>query len=122
MTDAAVLALVDKSFAALDLSSCYHIRPSTLVRALDRTRMLQKLDLSGCKLTNCLVYSLPSSVPQLLVLRLGGVSVAGVDLLAWSHLIPSARVSRTPDSWEEDTDAGQRRCAADTIILLRWTM
>ena len=110
-----MLALVDKSFAALDLSSCSHIKPSTLVSALDRTRMLQKLNVSGCKLTNCFVYSLPSSVPHLLVLRLCGAHVSGVDSLAWSQLIPSARVSRTPDSWEEDMDSGQRRCASASL-------
>lgn len=73
--------------------------------------MLQKLDMSGCNLTSFFVYSLPSSVPFLLVLRLGGVNVSGVDFEAWSRLIPKVTVSITPESWEEDAAVEQPRCA-----------
>lgn len=109
LTDSAVLALVDSSFAFLDVSSCRCIRPSTVVRALEHTRMLQKLDVSGCSITNSFVYSLPSSVPHLLVLRLGGADVSGVDFAAWKQLIPAVKISRTPESWEEDATEDQSR-------------
>lgn len=72
--------------------------------------MLQKLDLSNCQLINSLVYSLPSSVPHLIVLRLNGVDVSGVDFRAWKKLIPALVVGRTPDSWEEHSNAEQPRC------------
>lgn len=112
LTDAAVLALVDRGFAQLDLSSCNYIRPTTLVRALEYTQMLQKLDVSGCHLTNSFVYSLSSSVPHLLVLRLGGVDVSGIDFLAWKQLIPGVKARATPDAWEE-ISVEQPRCVPD---------
>jgi hypothetical protein len=98
---------VDWSFAQLDLSSCSCLKPSTLVRVLDHTRMLLKLDVSGCSLTNAFVCSLPSSVPHLLVLRLRGVP--DVEIRAWRQLIPGISVSATPNSWEEEIAADRAR-------------
>jgi hypothetical protein len=117
LKDESVLALVDASFAYLDLSGCCHIRPRTLVRSLEQTRMLLKLDVSGCNVTNAFVYSLPSTVPHLQLLRLGGVSASSIDFSAWKLLIPELSIRTTPESWEDHV-ADNPRCVRAHLLCL----
>jgi hypothetical protein len=102
LSDDLVVNLLDNGFASLDLGACGHLRPRTLLCALEHTRMLLRLDLSSCKLTSGVVYSLPRSVPHLHLLRLGGEGTAGVELQAWERLIPRVAPCQTPECWEED--------------------
>lgn len=109
LSDAILMALVDETFASLDLRACAHVRPKTLVLVISRLPMLQSLDLSGCNFTSELVYSLPFSCPHLRVLRLSGTGTANVDLRAWQRLVPRVLPS-TVETWEEDTST-RSRCA-----------
>lgn len=114
LTDAALISLVDESFASLDLHGCGHIRPTSLVGAIARLPLLRSLDISGCSFTSELVYSLPYSCPLLRVLRLSGCSTTLIDLRAWQRLIPRVLPS-TADTWEEEAPS-RSRCATSCLV------
>lgn len=119
LTDAVLIALVDESFASIDLHGCGHIRPRTLVGMIRRLPMLQSLDISGCAITSQLIYSLPHSCPLLQLLRLSGRSTKCIDLRAWQRLIPRV-LPGTADTWEDEVFSRNRcTCSYSEVLVPR---
>ena len=113
LTDAVLLALVDVGWAVLDLHGCQNLKPKTILAALQPLSGLRQLDLTGCKLTNHSVYSLPACVPRLEELRLQGRCTL-VDRAAWEALVPRAAVGS--GSWEDEAEDAPAGCAAAHYI------
>jgi hypothetical protein len=108
LTDVVLLSLCESSWNILDLSSCVHLQQSSILKALEPLAQLRMLDLSGCRLTNQVIFALPQSTPKLQLLRLHQCN-GPVERAAWLSLVPVVLPGRIAESWEDDLDPV--RCA-----------